>query len=148
VPHFTLSVGPSGALLQAIAAVSFSRTEALRAAGQPIPNPVPIMGLVDTGASCTSIDPSVLSALNLTPTGSVLVHTPSTGTTPHDAEQFDIALVIPATPGALPLGFGTIPVISSELLAMGGFHALIGRDILDRCLLVYDGAAKLFTLAF
>ncbi|HEX9670850.1 MAG TPA: hypothetical protein VGC93_15365 [Thermoanaerobaculia bacterium] len=149
MPHFTLSIGPHGPLLGALIGVSKPRADALTAAGQPIPQAVPITGLIDTGASCTCIDPSVLlTSLSLTPTGSVLVNTPSTGATPHDTEQFDVALVIPATAGMTPLLFPTIPVISSELLVHQGFHALIGRDILDRCLLVYDGAAKTFTLAF
>jgi hypothetical protein len=38
-------------------------------------------------------------------------------------------------------------VISSELLAAQGIHALIGRDILSRCVLMYNGAA-FFTIAY
>lgn len=148
MPHFTLSIGTNGPLLSAVAAVSKQRWEALSAAGQPLPAVVPITGLVDTGASCTCMDPTVLTSLQLTATGSVLVSTPSTGDTPHDTEQYDIGLLIPAATGAPPLFFETIPVISSQLLARQGFHALIGRDILDRCLLVYDGASRHFTLAF
>ena len=93
------------------------------------------------------MDPSVLAGLSLTPTGSVIVNTPSTGATPHQADQFDIALIIPP-PSGVPLVFQAIPVVSSELLAAQGFHALIGRDILDRCLFAYNGDLKLFTLAF
>jgi hypothetical protein len=93
------------------------------------------------------MDPSVLAGLNLTPTGSVTMNTPSTGAMVHLADQFDVALVIPPPSGA-PLIFPTIPVVSSELLAAQGFHALIGRDILDRCLFAYNGDSRLFTLAF
>jgi hypothetical protein len=108
---------------------------------------MPIMALVDTGASSTCVDPSVLTALSLTPTGVVLLNTPSTGGTPHQAEQFDVALIIPAPVGPA-LIFRTIPVVASELLASQGFHALVGRDILDQCLFSYNGSIKLFTLAF
>ncbi len=48
-----------------------------------IPNPVAVKGLVDTGASCTVIDPTVVQRLGLTPTGSTMILTPSTGSTPH-----------------------------------------------------------------
>jgi len=135
-------------VLPAFVAVSQARAAALKTAGQAVPRPVSIQALIDTGASCTCIDPSVLSGLSLTPTGSVTVNTPSTGITPHQADQFDVALIIPAPSGAVPLVFQTIPVVSSELLAAQGFHALIGRDILDRCLFAYNGDLKLFTLAF
>ena len=51
-------------------------------------------------------------------------------------------------PNGTPLVFATIPVVCCELLTSQGFHALIGRDILDRCLFVYNGSVKLFTLAY
>lgn len=76
------------------------------------------------------------------------VNTPSTGATPHSADQFDVALFIPGPPNSVPLIFQTIPVISAELWAAQAFHALIGRDILDKCVLVYNGSVKQFTLAF
>jgi len=130
-----------------VVAASQPRAAALKAADEAVPTPVPIRALLDTGASCTCVDPSVLQALSLTPTGSVSVNTPSTGTTPHIADQYDVALIIPPGTGA-PLIFQTIPVVSSELLTAQGFHALIGRDILDKCFFVYNGGVGLFTLAY
>lgn len=79
MPHFTLQNSPQGPLLNAVISVSAARHNALISGGLPVPAPQVIRALVDTGASVTSIDPSVLTALNLTPTGSTLVHTPSTG---------------------------------------------------------------------
>jgi predicted aspartyl protease len=110
-------------------------------------SPIPIYALVDTGASCTCVDPTVLDGLALTPTGSVSVNTPSTGTTPHESYQYDVALVIPA-PNGTPLVFQTIPVVAASLLAAQGFHALIGRDILSRCFFAYNGELGFFTLAY
>jgi hypothetical protein len=147
VPHFTLQVGPNGPVLPAFVAASQARAAALKAADQSVPAPFPIRALVDTGASCTCVDPSVLEALSLTPTGSVSVNTPSTGATPHTAYQYDVALIIPS-PNGTPLVFQTVPVVSSELLDAQGYHALVGRDILDRCLFVYNGSLGLFTLAY
>jgi len=42
----------------------------------------------------------------------------------------------------------TIPVVATDLLVQHGFHALIGRDVLGECVLVYNGSMGLFTLAF
>lgn len=144
--YFTLQVTAAGPILSAYITVSEARAAALTEAGQPIPQPVLIRALVDTGASCTCVDPSVLATLNLTPTGSVSINTPSTGTTPHLADEYDVGLTIPD--GASPLFLQTIPVVASELLTSHGFHALIGRDILEHCLLVYNGKESFFSLAF
>jgi len=147
VAHFSLQVGPNGPVLRAYISVSKPRIQVLKAAGESIPQPVQIDALLDTGASCTCVDPSVFEKLKLTPTGSVSVNTPTTGTTPHLANQYDVALIIPDL-GA-PFILETIPVVATELFAAQGFHALIGRDILDRCVFVYIGGANpLFTLAF
>lgn len=149
MPHFTLPVTPSGPLLRALVGVSASRRQALVAANLPVPPPVPITGLIDTGASGTCLDPTVLAQLGVTPTGVVSVATPSTGATPHQAQQFDVSLFIPgSTPHQPPLSLGAVPVIESSLLAQQGFHALIGRDILSLCVMVYNGDGGFFTLAF
>jgi len=148
VAHFTLPIGPAGPVLSAFVAVSQARHAALTAAGQPVPSPVPIRALVDTGASCTCVDASVLAALGLTPTGSTQMMTPSTGATPHEALQYDVALAIPAAPpNPQPFYKHTLPVVGSEL-SIQGIDALIGRDILKDCLLTYNGVVGFFTLAF
>ncbi len=113
-----------------------------------MPQAITVQGLIDTGASCTCVDPSVLTQLGLTPTGSASVNTPTTGDQPAIANQYDVSIWIPGSPGALPLIHQTIAVVESKLLARQGFHALIGRDILRGCLLNYDGRAGLFVLAY
>lgn len=136
-------------MVSALVGVSTARAAALKAAGQDIPKPMSVRGLIDTGASGTCIDPSVLTALGLTPTGVVSVCTPSTGTTSIQKEQFDVAIMVPpAVQTHAPLIIHNIPVLAAELLQAQGFHALIGRDILGGCLLTYDGLNGFFSLAY
>jgi predicted aspartyl protease len=106
---------------------------------------VSLRALVDTGASGTVIDPTAIQTLGLSPTGMVSIHTPSTGGTSVNCAQYDVMLAIYHPNHSLVMG--TIPVIASHL-ASQGIHALIGRDVLSRCLLIYDGAISQFTLAF
>ena len=148
MPHFTLQLSPQGPLLNAVISISKERTAALTAANQPIPNPVSIRALVDTGASTTCIDPSILQALSLTPTGNIKMVTPSTGKTPVDIDQYDVSIMIPAALNQIPFHLHTIPVACTDLVSSQGFHALIGRDILSHCLLTYNGSMAVFTLAF
>jgi hypothetical protein len=146
VPHFTLQASAQGPLIDAFVSVSEARRAALVAAGRPVPNVIQIRGLLDTVASGTAIDPSVLATLGLTPTGTTTVNTPTTGANPQVVEQYDVGLLIPV-PNGLPLFNQTLPVIAAELLAAQGFHALIGRDILSQCVFVYNGSG-FFTLAY
>jgi hypothetical protein len=141
-------MGPEGPILNALVGVSSARRQALTQLNQPIPPPKGIRALVDTGASCTCIDPAVFQSLGLTPTGVIWVHTPSTGGTPAQHQQFDVSLFIPAAgANAVPHILPTLQVTAAEL-AVQGIDALIGRDVLADCVLVYNGALPYFTLAF
>ena len=131
--------------MDVVASVSQPRSQAVIAAGQSVPSPLVIRALVDTGASCTCIDPNVLKSLGLSPTGSVSVHTPSTGSQPVNQDQYDVSLTF--LHSKLSFNIASIPVVASNL-QMQGIDALIGRDILDDFLLVYDGQLGLFTLGF
>ena len=147
MPHFTLELGPGGPELKAVVGVSQPRAEALTQAGKPIPKAVAIRALVDTGASGTCIDPSVLKSLGLTATGSTLVHSPTTRGAAQPADQYDVSILIFGKATEPPLVVPSLAIMESELLVQG-IQGLIGRDILCNCLLTYNGAVGTFTLAF
>jgi Aspartyl protease len=133
-------------IIHAIVGVSVPRQIALQAAGQPIPHPVTVSLLIDTGAQGTCLDPAAVQSLALTPTGSVLMQTPSTGATPHPCNLYDVSLMIPAPTGA-PFFLEATPILES-LLRPQGIDGLLGRDILARCVLFYNSPMGGFTLAY
>ena len=146
MPHLSLPISPGGPILDCFIGVSNARAEALRRANQAVPVPIQVRALVDTGASCTGIDPSILSTLGIVSTGTTQVHTPSTTSgQPHVANQFDVSLIL--NHPMISRTFMAVPVIESALLHQG-IQALISRDILAFCLLTYDGQAGIFCLGF
>jgi len=147
VPHFSLTFTQGAPIVDMIIGVSGARYQALTTAGLPVPPVQNVRALIDTGASGTCVDPMVFEALELQPTGSIPVLTPSTGTTPVDADTYDVAISIPNGQQAA-LIIHNMPVTASELFAAQGFHALIGRDILQQCVLTYNGAISLFMFAY
>jgi hypothetical protein len=121
---------------------------ALQAAGVALPQPTSGLFLVDTGASQTVIDTALLSPLGLVPTGSVPIHTPSTGTTPQNCNQYDVMLLVPPqSAGQMAWVVEAMPAIESDFSAQS-IHGLIGRDLLGAAVLVYNGPAGHFTLAY
>jgi hypothetical protein len=149
VSHFTLTISASGPVVDAAIMVSEARRQVLEQNNIPVPPPQLIRALVDSGASHTCLDPSVMSALGLTPTGTTDVITPTTGVNAVSADTYDVAFaVLAGKPGESHLIFPTWKVSSMELLHAQGIHALIGRDILSRCVLIYNGAENTFTIAY
>ena len=145
MPCLTFAIDQNGPLLDLLVGVSKPRLEALQKAGKAPPNPVRIKGLIDTGASCTCIDPSVIKKLNIPPTGSVGISTPSTGSNTHTCNQYDVSINL--LHPELVYTINILPIVESHLSSQG-IDALIGRDVLANCLLVYNGQIEAYTLAF
>lgn len=146
MPHINIPFSSGAPILDLLIGVSNPRADALKKAGQPVPKAMTVRALIDTGARCTNIDPTILKALSVPSTGTVPCHTPSTKSgQPHIANQFDVSLVL--IHPLLSRTFFAIPVIESELCHQG-FQVLLGRDVLAFCLLTYDGQSQTATLAF
>lgn len=147
MPSINASIQPNGPLLSCLIGLSLPRVQALMAANQVVPPGVIGTFLIDTGASCTCVDPDFIKPLGLQPTGRTNIMTPSTQPgTPHSCEQFDISLFIPdgAQGGHL---VGALPIITTHLRSQG-IEGLIGRDVLNACTLIYNGSAGIVTLAY
>ena len=147
--QFTLQLDPAnGPVVTAVVGVSVPRADALLSAGRAVPAGISIRALVDTGASSSCVDPGGLAQLELSATSTGAVHTASTGDAPHAVPQYDVSVITPGVgPHHVPLAIGAVPVLATEL-SLQGIDALIGRDILKDCILIYNGSVRQFTLAF
>ena len=111
----------------------------LREAGLPWPQPVIVRALIDTGASGSVLDRSMIAQLGLISKGTTSIHTPSTGSAYETREIFDASVILgPDAPRPLVL---TVAFIESDL-ASEGFLALIGWDVLEHCILTCDGPSR------
>jgi hypothetical protein len=146
MPSLTLTLTPRGPVVVAGLMVSTPRRNALAAAGKPIPPPVLLSLLVDTGASGTCIDQSHFPKLGIVPSGFTMVHTPTTAGTPVRRNQYDVDLGIILGNGSFHFIY-TLPVIESSV-ACQGIDGLLGRDVLSQGILIYNGAGGSYTLSF
>jgi hypothetical protein len=148
MPSINLAITPHGPLVSAIIMVSGARRAALTAAGLAVPPAQPGIFLIDTGASCTCIDSTFLAPLGLTPTGSSPMLTPSTNGVPHQCSTYDCTLLVPnGTPSQPAFLVDPVQIVETSFSGQN-IVGLIGRDILSRCTLFYNGSMGHYTLSY
>ena len=120
--------------------VSEPAANLLRQESKPVPNPVEVTALIDTGASGTAIKPEVIRQLQLTPRGVTNIATPSSAA--HPCNVYDVSLTF--ANGVV------VPVITVIEVPLEGqvIQGLIGRDVLAHGILIYSGYTNTFSLSF
>lgn len=146
MPSIIAPLTPDGAVVETLNGVSQHRAAVMRGLHVPVPEPIRLRLLVDTGATSTNISQGRLAALHLPSTGIVEVYTASSGATPVPCEAYDVSLIFPdAVPG--PWGIASLNVI--ECLTLDGpIDGLLGRDVLNQSILTYNPFANVFTISF
>ena len=94
----------------------------------------------------TSIDYRFVLGLGLQPTGSVRMHTPSTGATSLAVSTYDIELHFTGAGGNVH-SFPSIGVIGCDFSGQA-IDGLFGRDALRQSRLVYSGPDNIWMLSF
>jgi hypothetical protein len=151
VRTFRRVIDAAGALVDISIGLTAANVQTLRTAGQPIPQSLSLHALIDTGAEFTCVDPAALAPLlsvGLSPSRIILANLPVTVGLNATREFFVTLTVI--HPTNLPranLVLRNHPIIEQPLGPLG-YQALLGRDVLEHCLLVYDGPGRSVTLAF
>lgn len=135
----------TGPVIEIVVGVTQARADALAAAGQAVPNWITARVLIDTGASGTCLDPTIIQPLGLQPTGVIQVQTPSTNGIPHQMLQYDVRLWVSSPQSGR--FFDALPITESHFKSQG-IDGLLGRDVLEGCVLITNGEAGIVTLAF
>jgi hypothetical protein len=129
-----------GPLLDVEIHVPLALADLLTQQKKPVPKPVAGKAMIDTGASISAVDDSVITSLGVQPVGIATVLTPSGGA---QQNQYPVRFMFPGT--GLP-GLNVNLAIGS-ILRSQGIVALIGRDALSDVVFIYNGPGGFITFA-
>jgi hypothetical protein len=148
VPVIVGRLEPEGALVEVLISASAGHVRLLRHALAAVPAPVPARALIDTGAEASCVDPAIITALNLPLGGITLANTPALGGLA-SAGTYAISLTVvhPSGNTAEDLVVPRLLVLDIDL-ALLGYQALIGRDLLAQCDFLYSGPRGRFRLRY
>jgi hypothetical protein len=148
MPTIIDTVTSQGAMVDIRIGLSATQIQRLRAALRPIPQPITARALVDTGAEMTGVDSSLVQPLGLPARGSSMVNLPAHGglnfSFLYDAT---VTIVHPSGIANQDLVVSSIAVLELPLAPLA-FQVVIGRDLLARCRLLYNGLRNRFRLAY
>lgn len=144
----TDALSPEGAMVDLRIGWSTARIKGLRARHSPIPQPVEVRAIIDTGDEVSALDTQVVRSLNLPIGGFTATNMPALGgmniTMDHDV---NLTILAPNGSGQGNLLIPDLLILDLDLGAVG-YQALLGRDVLVRCRFLYDGQAGQFTLEY
>lgn len=141
VPGGLLQTGP---VLPVEIAIPPALSRFLSARNQQIPASVAGFALIDTGATRSCVDNQVISSLSVSPIGITILGT-ARGRSPH--HLYPAKFSFPAM--KFEIEFGSVAGVDLTGQGAGNMRiiALIGRDVLSRCILIYHGIKGSFSLA-
>jgi hypothetical protein len=106
---------------------------------EPLPKPSAGLALIDTGSISSCVDEEVAISMHLPVVGNINLASASHSS--HRANQYPIKVTIQG----LPMAFNAPAAIGAPLKVQG-LIAIIGRDILQICCLIYNGSIGQFTI--
>lgn len=142
MPSFTAQGGnllANGPMTPVLISVSAPHAHYLQTQNQPVPQPVKLMGLIDTGATSSVIQTGVAQQLGLQPRG--VTHISTASSQSHPCYIYDVGIHFQNNV-SMPL----IQVMEAPLT--NPVQCLIGRDILSLGIFVYIGYVNTFSLSF
>ncbi len=147
MPNLTVAVAVDRPMvIDLLVAPSEARAEELRNGGLTVPLPIHVTALVDTGTKETMIVRKVAEKLGLQPPGVRDVYGMGSGETPMAGVVYRMRVIFAGIP-AVDLA-PAVPVIAIDDLSRFGVGMLLGRDLLRRCVPIYNGPEGRGTFAF
>lgn len=143
MPSFTTQISnlvTAGPVIEVALGPSRLLVEQLRKNNQSIPKPVKALAMIDTGSTCTVIQPEIIQQLEINPVGTVFINTPSCKD--FECGQYAVQIYFP-----IPVVVETYDAIQAPLRGQK-IQCLIGRDTLAHGILIYNGYTQQITLSF
>jgi predicted aspartyl protease len=138
--HPAQALQRSGPIVQVSVTLAQSFAATVAQSGGQLPQPVTGLALVDTGASNTCIDDEAAKSMNLPVIDVGSMHSASHAKTPSNIYPVQVEII------GFQIQFQSLRTMGAALKAQG-LLMLLGRDLLQRCTLFYNGLTGQITLS-
>jgi hypothetical protein len=139
-------VQPDGLIIGVMIGVSGARARDLLAAGQAVPRPLLVRGVIDTGTDATALAPRIAQALGVPLAGNAITHTAAG---PVHVPYYEVSLSLLPSPVASPFFTDPLLIVTELHQALPAhIEVLVGLNVLLQLTLLLDGPGRTFTLSY
>jgi hypothetical protein len=146
MPTMTFPIHPDGLCVPALIGHDHDQLQAIQASGSPLPMPLRVRAIFDTGANFTSVSPSFLTTLGLVSTGSSRTQTAS-GMASVQFYVISLTVYDPANAGGQTL-FRSRWGVTKLPQDLPDMDVIIGINLINQIILHVDGPVGKFSLTF
>ena len=145
--RLTIPIGPAGPLVDVeIGVTTLLRATLIRNGLSPPPS-VRVAMLVDTGASHTFIAAHQLASLNLSPIDSLPYHTASTEGVAAQCDVYPVSLTLGSLADQNLCRWDPFEIMATTFIDRQ-HHGLLGRDVLSKVQLEWNGRTGLLVMSY
>ncbi len=148
MPRLEVPVGPDGPIIDVRLWVSPEQSDLLVSSGFPIPPPLSVAGLVDTGAQWTAIPRPLAEGIGLNVSDWKKLCSSAFGDEEREAPVYQVRMTFGSFDAPGPPNWRTILVVGVTTIVSPGAIVLIGRDLLGTCRFTYDGRKRRLMMSY
>lgn len=145
MPILSFPKSQLGAIIDVVARPSAAGLEELRRAGLPAPKPVNLKMLVDSGSDTSAMEEALATSFGLPYVSAAFAMTFNKS---RPIRRYELALSLSGTNGVTWDAPPVIVIARPEAFDGTPYQGLVGRDLLDQALFIYNGPGHHCTLAF
>jgi hypothetical protein len=147
MPRLDVPIGANGPIIEVRLWVGPENAAKLAAAGPPVPRPISIPGLVDTGAQVTAIQRSLVDWMGVSVWSLMETRSSVLRDEVRIAPVYRIQMTFGPLEAPDPPKWRTIGAVGVSVVSPGA-SVLIGRDLLATCRFTYDGRKRRLMVSY
>jgi hypothetical protein len=147
MPLLDVSIGPNGPIIEVRLWVVPQDAVDMAVAGLPVPRPISVPGLVDTGAEVTAIQRSLAEWMGVPVFSFLEARSSVLGDEARIVAVYRIQMTFGPLEAPDPPKWRTISAVGVSVVSPGA-TVLIGRDLLATCRSTYDGRKRRLMISY
>ncbi len=147
MPRLDATIGPDGPIIEVRIWLVPADAADMAAAGLPVPQPISVRGLVDTGAEVTAIQHSLVEWMGISTLHFVEARSSVLGFDSRVAPVHQVQMTFGSLGASDPPKWRTINALGVSVVSPGA-TVLIGRDLLATCRFTYDGRKRRLMISY